>query len=176
MFQCHSTKINEDQVGHQKFTNCTNTHRIMRFYLNLRNDAERTFKYRQPNGIFPLSKNRFQKQSLPEACNFMKKETLPQVLSCEFCEISKNTFFCRTPLVAASEVCSLTLLLTGLKLVTDGSDFSIVSNILLQTLTVQKKKFSIKDLFSKCDQICTFTEEILNGKLHFLSSHFNEVA
>ena len=27
----------------------------------------------------------------PEACNFMKKETLAQVFSCEFCEISKNT-------------------------------------------------------------------------------------
>ena len=26
-----------------------------------------------------------------------------QVLSCEFCEISKNTFFHRTPLVAASK-------------------------------------------------------------------------
>ena len=35
----------------------------------------------------------------------------------------------------------------------------------------QKMKFSIKDFFSKCDQIrmkLTFTEEILNGKLHFL--------
>ena len=35
-------------------------------------------------------------------------------------------------------------------------------------------KFSIKNFFSKCDQIrrkcglVTFTEEILNGKLHFL--------
>ena len=29
----------------------------------------------------------------PEACNFIKKETMAQVLSCEFCEISKNTFF-----------------------------------------------------------------------------------
>ena len=27
------------------------------------------------------------------ACNFIKKETLAQVFSCEFCEISKNTFF-----------------------------------------------------------------------------------
>ena len=27
-----------------------------------------------------------------EACNFIKRETLAQVLSCEFCEISKNTF------------------------------------------------------------------------------------
>ena len=28
----------------------------------------------------------------PEACNFIKKETLAQVLSCEFCEISKKMF------------------------------------------------------------------------------------
>ena len=34
----------------------------------------------------------------------IKKETLAQVYICEFCEISKNTFFHRTPLVAASEV------------------------------------------------------------------------
>ena len=26
-------------------------------------------------------------------CNFIKKETLAQVFSCEFCEISKNTLF-----------------------------------------------------------------------------------
>ena len=36
-------------------------------------------------------------------CNLIKKETLSQVFSCEFCEISKSTFFYRTPLVAASE-------------------------------------------------------------------------
>ena len=34
--------------------------------------------------------------------NFVKKETLSQVLSCEFCEISKNTFSYRTSPVAAS--------------------------------------------------------------------------
>ena len=27
------------------------------------------------------------------ACNFIKKETLAQIFSVEFCEISKNTFF-----------------------------------------------------------------------------------
>ena len=27
------------------------------------------------------------------ACNFIKTETLAQVLSCEFCKISKNNFF-----------------------------------------------------------------------------------
>ena len=34
---------------------------------------------------------------------FIKKETLEQLFSCEFCEISKNAFFYRTPPVAASE-------------------------------------------------------------------------
>ena len=41
--------------------------------------------------------------------------------------------------------------------------------------TLQKIKFFIKDIFSKCDQInpretaglVTFTEEIFNGKCHF---------
>ena len=37
------------------------------------------------------------------ACNFIKKETLAQVFSCEFCEIYKDNFFYRTPLVAAFE-------------------------------------------------------------------------
>ena len=45
-----------------------------------------------------------EKQSTqPKACNFIKKETLVQVFSCEFNEISKNTFSYRAPPVAASE-------------------------------------------------------------------------
>ena len=36
------------------------------------------------------------------ACNFIKKETLEQGFSCEFCEIFKNTFFNRTFLVDVS--------------------------------------------------------------------------
>ena len=54
-------------------------------------------------------------QSLFNECNFIKKETLAQVLSCEFCEISKNTFFYRTLLVAASEVCLQRLSKTFMK-------------------------------------------------------------
>ena len=38
-----------------------------------------------------------------DAYKFIKKETLAQVPSCEFCETSKNTFFYRTPLMAASD-------------------------------------------------------------------------
>ena len=35
---------------------------------------------------------------------FLKKETLPQVFSCEFCEIFKNTFFTEHLWMAASEL------------------------------------------------------------------------
>ena len=38
------------------------------------------------------------------ACNLIKKKTLSQVFSCKFCEISKNTFFYRTPSVAVSSI------------------------------------------------------------------------
>ena len=38
-----------------------------------------------------------------KACNFNKKETLAQVFFCELCGISKYTFLQRRPLVAASE-------------------------------------------------------------------------
>ena len=31
--------------------------------------------------------------SQPQACNFIKKEALAQVFFCEFCGISKNSFF-----------------------------------------------------------------------------------
>ena len=40
---------------------------------------------------------------LASGCNFIEKETLAHVFSCEFCEVSENTFYYRTPLVAASE-------------------------------------------------------------------------
>ena len=45
-----------------------------------------------------LCKSLFFNKVVGGACNFIKKETLTQVFSCEFCEISKNTFSCRTPL------------------------------------------------------------------------------
>ena len=50
-----------------------------------------------------LQENTFLIKAL--SCNFIKKETLTQVLSCESCEIFKNTFLHRTPPVAASKLC-----------------------------------------------------------------------
>ena len=35
----------------------------------------------------------FEKKVFLEACNFIEKQTLAQVFSCEFCQVSKNTFF-----------------------------------------------------------------------------------
>ena len=34
-----------------------------------------------------------EKHMCQEACNLIKKETLAQIFSCEFCKISKKTFF-----------------------------------------------------------------------------------
>ena len=39
-------------------------------------------------------------------CNFIKKETLAQVFSCEFCEISKDTSFTELLWATASRVCN----------------------------------------------------------------------
>ena len=54
--------------------------------------------------LFPT----FQQIQYSKSCNWNnietgpeEKETLAQVFSCEFCEISKNAFFHRTPPVAA---------------------------------------------------------------------------
>ena len=44
---------------------------------------------------------KFTGKHLPQACEFIKKESLAQVFFCEICEIYKNTFFYRTPPVAA---------------------------------------------------------------------------
>ena len=42
-------------------------------------------------------------KKVPKACNFIKKETLAQVFSCEFCEISKNTFLQKNSVAASAK-------------------------------------------------------------------------
>ena len=41
---------------------------------------------------------------LPGVCNVIKKETLAQVFSCEFCETFKNNFFTEQLRVTASDI------------------------------------------------------------------------
>ena len=48
------------------------------------------------------TENYCQEDNVNKACNVIKKETLAQVFSYEFCEISKNNFSYRTPPVAVS--------------------------------------------------------------------------
>ena len=48
----------------------------------------------------------FNKVAVRPAC-LLKKETLAQVFSYDFCEISKNTFYCKTPLAAASTMLNI---------------------------------------------------------------------
>ena len=57
----------------------------------------------QQNTLLMCHSLLFNKVSGLRPATLLKKETLAQVFSCEFCEISKDTFSCRTALVAASE-------------------------------------------------------------------------
>ena len=53
---------------------------------------------------------------VPEACNFIKKDTLAKVFSCEFCENSKRTFFTKHLLKTASaSISTISVVLLVLK-------------------------------------------------------------
>ena len=54
-------------------------------------------------GKYPCQSLFFNKVVDLSPATLLKKETLAQVFSCEFCKISTNTFFYRTPPVAASD-------------------------------------------------------------------------
>ena len=72
----------------------------------------------------------FYKKAALQSCYFIKKETPTQVFSCEHRKI-----FYRTSPVAASAL------------------FSVNQ---IAEITAQKMKFSIKDFFSKCNQVRSF--------------------
>ena len=61
--------------------------------------------------------------------NFSKKETLAQVFSCKFCEISKNTFLHRTPVAASGlqKVCFLRSFVCLLLLIIFYSGFLFIN-------------------------------------------------
>ena len=52
--------------------------------------------------VFFKNSQNLQGNTCAEACNFIKKETMTQLFSCELCEIFKNKFYYRIPLVASS--------------------------------------------------------------------------
>ena len=66
------------------------TDRVSRLEVFCKKAVQRNF------AKFPgkhLCQNLFFNKVAALACNFIEKETLAQVFSCELCEISKNTFF-----------------------------------------------------------------------------------
>ena len=77
---------------------------------------------------------------MPEACNFIKKETLAQMFSCEFCQISKNTFF--TDLLWATA----SILREGRRL--KQIEISIISKLTKKIL--KKRKMFLHFLFFTC--------------------------
>ena len=62
------------------------------------------FEIAQNSHKTPVQESLFIWSSRPQAYNFIKKETLSQVFSCEFGTIYNNTFYYRTSLVAASDM------------------------------------------------------------------------
>ena len=69
-----------------------------------------------------------------------KKEVLAQVFSCEFCDISKNTFLYRTPLVGAS-VASLSHFVQDFR-IKYFSCYSHISRNISNTYSWDTKRFS----------------------------------
>ena len=85
---------------------------------------------------------------------FIKKETVAQVFSCVFCEISKNTFYYRTPLRAAfgnRVLCRKTRERNSNEKCC--SDWKLVP---FPWISLHKKWSFPKDFFIKCDQIRSF--------------------
>ena len=65
----------------------------------------------------------------PETCNFIKKETPSQVFSCEFCEISNNTFFTehlRTTASVHLNINSLLLKIEELRIIAKATNPAII--------------------------------------------------
>lgn len=114
-------------------------------------------------------------QLINQAFRFVSllKWTMPRVFYCEACKIFQNSHL---PKHLWTTACSKVISLKGLIHLYPKVCGNIKSKkIKISCLpyqqndfpdTAQKKKFSVKDLFSKCKQI-------LNGKLYFLYSERN---
>ena len=91
-------------------------------------------------------------QELREARNFIKKDTLPQVFSCEFCEIFKNRFFYRTPPMAASVHL---LFLSNIKIYNSGvfRILSIIQKIFPKIVNIWKPSVKSATISSKVAKV-----------------------
>ena len=85
---------------------------IRNWHQNVINTQYTIFKPLGPTFLISLLRKYLK---LTKRGNFIKKEALIQVFSCEFCEISQNTFSYRTPPVAASDFCIIGIQYHGVR-------------------------------------------------------------
>ena len=103
-----------------------------------------------------------------------KKKTPKQMLSCEYCDFFKSSFFYRTPPLSTSKSKQFR---TYICYILFSKPFKVLKCFFPSANTAQKVKFSIEDFFSKCDQIrrklriwSHLLKKSFNRKLHFLCS------
>ena len=107
----------------------------------------------------------------PEACNFIKKQTLKQVFSCEFCEIFKNTLLYRIPLVATSDSGSESeLVYHNPPVVTENQRFLISSEVREASSNDKDQGVDEEtgDIFSEINSnnlVLTNTSPVISGQL-----------
>ena len=109
--------------------------------------------------------------------NFIKKETLVQAFFCEFCEISKNTYSYRTPLVAINCNYWWVLLMLRKKIIllcwyiAINCYYNLCLNFFIsRSYTAQKLRFSIKDFLRISSHLL---KKFLMENFHFLCSVIN---
>ena len=68
-------------------------------------DSEAVARRCSVKKVFLKISQNLQENTFARVSFLIKIQALVQVISCEFCEISKNTFFYRTPPVATSDDC-----------------------------------------------------------------------
>ena len=111
------------------------------------------YKKKQPLEVFFVKR--------PQACNFIKKETLAQVFSCEFCEISKNTFFTEHLLATASSLSN------------ENTQDEIHADNIEKESTIQNSAFANKKLGSSSSITSKNATTISRNTLLINSTDFN---
>ena len=166
----------------RKIGNCKNRKQQQKIHDNNNNDSDKNDKDNNSNKSYSMPRS-------PRNCKLKRLYTyavfsqiFPQTLKFIFFEdyFHKLWIFCIYIGIKVFFVLDMALLnATGNnipKLDHHHHHHRCFHGIILRVMalnTAQKIKFSIKDFLSKCDQTVdfgTFTEGILNGKLHFLYS------
>ena len=80
----------------------------------------------------------------------MKKETLAQVFSCKFCEISKNTFLQRAPLMDASKLPAVYLLSANVLVPSDQGMFLNLAALLIMYSSVLLLCLEVDESLESC--------------------------